>query len=104
MSSRGRPREHCPGPRHRRCDVVDDIAAAMSGSGAVLARSPAAAHLAASLGAPVAALDAGFRDRFDPAIRVLAGDLAAAVQTLLASKEALAIDAAVMTLDGAFAE
>jgi hypothetical protein len=76
----------------------------MTGSAAVVASSPAAAHLAASVGAPVAALVSGYRDRFDAAIPMLEDDLQAALQRILASNEALAIDEAVRTLDAAFAE
>ena len=83
---------------------LDDIAAAISGSVAVVASSPAGAHLAAALGAPVAAADAGIGDRFDPAIPVLTGDLTPAIAALIASRQTVNIDAAVQTLDGAFAE
>ncbi len=83
---------------------LDDIAAAMAGSAAVVARSPAGAHLAASLGAPVAALVPGSRDRFDPAIPVLDGDVPAALHALLTGTRTIAIDEAVRTLEGAFAE
>jgi hypothetical protein len=76
----------------------------MSGCVAVVASSPAGAHLAAGLGAPVSAADAGLGDRFDPAIPVLAGDLTPAIAALIASKQAVNIDSAVQTLDGAFAE
>ena len=60
---------------HRLPDWVglDDVAAAMSGSIAVLAITPAFAHLAASLRVPVAAVDNGIGDRFEPAIPVLTG-------------------------------
>ena len=40
---------------------------------AVVATTPAGAHLAASLGVAVTAIDTGSGDRFDPAIPVLAG-------------------------------
>jgi hypothetical protein len=83
---------------------LDDIAATISGAVATVASSPAGAHLAAALGAPVAAADAGLGDRFDPAIPVVAGDLTRAIAALIASKQAVNIDAAVQTLDGAFAE
>ena len=49
-------------------------------------------------------MDAGLGDRFDPAIPVLAGDLTPAIAALLAGKQMVNIDAAVQTLDGAFAE
>ena len=83
---------------------LDDIAAAMSGAAGVVARSPAGAHLAASLGAPVAALDGSFKGRLDPAIPVLDDDPAVAIQALLANTTPVAIEEAVQTLDGAFAE
>jgi hypothetical protein len=83
---------------------LDDIAAAMSGSEAALATSPAAANLAASLGVPVLAVDAGLGHRFDPVIPLLGGDIASALQRLLAGKEPVSIDTAMQTLDGAFAE
>ena len=83
---------------------LDDIAATISGSVAVVASSPAGAHLAAALGAPVAAVTPGLGDRFDPAIPVLTGDLTRAIAALIASKQGVSIDAAVQTLDGAFAE
>jgi hypothetical protein len=83
---------------------LDDIAATISGSAAVVAFSPAGAHLAAALGVPVSAADAGLGDRFDPAIQLLDGDLTAAVAALIAAKQPVNIDAALQTLDGAFAE
>jgi hypothetical protein len=83
---------------------LDDIAAAMSGSVAVVATCPAGAHLAASLGVPVSAIDFGLRDRFDPAIPPIHGDFPEAIQALLAGSHPVAIDAAIQTLDGAFAE
>lgn len=82
----------------------DDIAATLSGSVAVVASSPAVAHLAAGLGVPVAAVDTGLGASFDPAIPVLAGDLTSAVAALVAGKQAVTVDAAIQTLDGAFAE
>jgi hypothetical protein len=83
---------------------LDDIAAAMSGSVAVIATSPAGAHLAASLGVPVSAIDLGLRERFDPAIPMIDADIPDAVQTLLAGVHPVAIETAVQTLDGALAE
>lgn len=84
---------------------LDDIAAAMSGSGtAVVATTPAGAHLAASLGSRVSAIDTGLGDRFDPAIPMLSGDLTAPVHALLGEGNSVAIDGAVGTLDGALAE
>jgi hypothetical protein len=82
---------------------IDDIAAVMSGSAAVVATSPAGAHLAASLGASVAVIDTGLGDRFDAAIPVLAGDLPA-IRALLTGTHPVSIDKAIQTLDGAFAE
>jgi hypothetical protein len=83
---------------------LDDIAATFSGAAAVVASTPAGAHLAAALGAPVSAADAGIGDRFDPAIPMLAGDLTPAIAALIARKQSVNIDAAVLTLDCAFAE
>jgi hypothetical protein len=83
---------------------LDDIAAAISGSAAVVASSPPGAHLAAALGVPVSAIDSGVRDRFDPAVPVLEGDTPEAIRALLAGTRPVDIDAAVQTLDGALAE
>jgi hypothetical protein len=83
---------------------LDDVAAATSGSIAVLATTPAFAHLAASLGVPVTALETGTADRFDPAIPVLSAAGPDALQTLIAHAHPVAIDKAIETLDGAFAE
>jgi hypothetical protein len=83
---------------------LDDVAAAISGAVAVVASSPPGAHLAAALGVPVAAADAGLGDRFDPAIPVLGGDLTSAIAALVAGRQPVMIDAALQTLDGAFAE
>lgn len=83
---------------------LDDIAAAMSGAAAVVATSAAGAHLAASLGVSVSAVGTGQGRRFDPAIPVLDGDIAAAIQTLLAGGHPVGIHKAVETLDGAMAE
>jgi hypothetical protein len=82
---------------------LDDIAATISGAVAVVASSPAGAHLAAALGTPVSAADAGIGDRFDPAIPILVGDLTPAIAALIAGRQSVNIDAAVQTLDGAFA-
>jgi hypothetical protein len=70
----------------------------------VVATSPAGAHLAASLGVPVAVIDTGLGDRFEAAITVLTGDLLSAIRQLLAAKHPVTIDKAIQTLDGAFAE
>jgi hypothetical protein len=83
---------------------LDDIAAAMSGSVAALASSPAGANLAASLGVSVLAMDTGRGHRFDPVIPLLAGDVPSAIQALLAGKHPASIETAIQTLDGAFAE
>jgi len=83
---------------------LDDIAAAMSGSVAAVATSAAGANLAASLGVPVAAIDPGLGHRFDPVIPLLTGDVPSAIRSLLADMRQAAIDPAVGTLDGAFAE
>jgi hypothetical protein len=83
---------------------LDDIAAAILGSVAVVASSPAGAHLAAAMGVPVSAVDTGLGARFDPAIPMLDSDLTMAIATLIAGEQVVNIDAAVQTLDGAFAE
>jgi hypothetical protein len=99
-----------PGVRSERVHTLpvwvglDDIAAAMSGSVAAVATSPAGANLAAALGVPVMAITPGAGHRFDPAIPLLAGDIAYAVQSLVGGKYPVDIQAAVQTLDGAFAE
>ena len=83
---------------------LDDIAAAMSGSVAAVAMSPAGAHLAASLGVPISAIDLGTRERFDPAIPMLDADIPDAIPRLVAGGHPVAIDTAIQTLDGALAE
>jgi hypothetical protein len=83
---------------------LDDIAATMSRSAAVVATSPAGAHLAASLGASVSVADATQRHRLDPAISVIEGDMTDAIQAMLAGAHPVAIDAAVETLEGALTE
>lgn len=83
---------------------LDDIAATMAGGVAVLASTPAGAHLAAALGVPVSAADAGLGDHFDPAIPMLGGDLTPAIAALIAGRQPAVIDAAIQKLDGAFAE
>lgn len=83
---------------------LDDVAATMSESMAVVATTPAGAHLAASLGVAVTAIDTGSGDRFDPAIPVLPVVAPDALQTLIAGTRPRAINKAVETLDGAFAE
>lgn len=81
---------------------LDDVAATMSGSVAVVATSRGGAHLAAALGVPIAAVDGDDANRFDPAIPLLGADLAAAVRALLVDPKPVAIDVALQTLDGAF--
>ena len=83
---------------------LDDIAAAMFRSAAVVATSPAGAHLAASLGAPVSVADATQRYRVDASIPVLEGDMTSAIQTMLAGAHPAAVDKAVETLDAALTE
>jgi hypothetical protein len=83
---------------------LDDIAAVMAGSLAVVATSPAGAHLAAGLGAPVSVIDTGLGSRFDTSIPMLGGDLTTALQALVAGGQAVALDGALQTLDGAFSE
>ena len=83
---------------------LDDIAAAMSGSAALVATSPAGAHIGASLGVPVAAVETGLGRRFDASILMLAADGPAAVQELLAVGHPAPIGAATQTLEGAFGE
>ena len=83
---------------------LDDVAAAMSGSMAVLAATPAGAHLAASLRVPVTAVATGIGDRFDPAIPRLTAVAPDALQALITGARPAAIDRAIGTLDGAFAE
>jgi hypothetical protein len=83
---------------------LDDVAAAMAGSAAVIATSPAGAHLAASLSTPVSALAARLGHRFDPAIPILADDLPTAVAALLMARPQVTTEDAARTLDGALAE
>ena len=83
---------------------LDDVAAAMSGSIAVVATTPAGAHLAASVGVPVTAIGTGGGDRFDPAIPVLPVVAPDALESLIAGAHPVVIDKAVETLDGALAE
>jgi hypothetical protein len=83
---------------------LDDIAATMSGSAAMIATSPAGAHIGASLGVPVAAFETGLGRRFDASIPMLAADVLAAVKELLAAGHPARIGPATRTLEGAFAE
>jgi hypothetical protein len=83
---------------------LEDIAATMSGCVAVVATSSAGAHLAAALGAPVAAVDTVDRNRFDPVIPLLGADLAGGVRALLVHPTPVAIDVPSQTLLGAFAQ
>ena len=64
---------------------LDDVAAALSGAAAVVASSPAGAALASSFEVPVVAVATERRGRFDAAIPLLDGDLAAGIASLLAS-------------------
>jgi hypothetical protein len=83
---------------------LDDIAAAISGSAAVIATTPAGAHLAAGLRAPVGAWVMGSAGRFDPSIPLLTSDLSVHIGALLARGGQPATGAALKTLDGAFSE
>ncbi len=83
---------------------LDDVAATMSRSAAVIATSPAGAHLAASLGASVSVADATQRHRVDASIPVIEGDMTDAIQGMLAGAHPVAIDKAVETLDAALTE
>lgn len=83
---------------------LDDIAAALSGSLAAVASTPAGANLAASLGVSVLAMGTGRGHRFDPVIPLLGEDVPPAIHALLAGEHPASIDTAIQTLDGAFAE
>jgi hypothetical protein len=83
---------------------LDDIAAALSGATGVVATSPAGAHLAAALGAPVVAIETGAGARFFDGIAVLDGELQGPLQKLLATGAPIDITEAVTTLDAAFGE
>jgi ethanolamine utilization microcompartment shell protein EutS len=83
---------------------LDDIAAAMSGSVAVIATSPAGAHLATSLGVPAGAVETGLGDHFDPAIPMLSLDGPDALKALVAGGHPAATEKTIATLDGALAE
>ncbi len=83
---------------------LDDVAATMSGAAAVVATTPAGAHLAAALGVPVAAVDGEGSKRLDPAIPLLGADLADGVRALLGDPRPVALDGALQTLDDAFRE
>jgi hypothetical protein len=83
---------------------LDDLAATISGAVAVVASSPAGAHLAAAFGVPASVVDIGLAASVDPAVPVLAGDLTPAIAALVAGKHPAPVEAAVQTLDGAFAE
>ncbi len=83
---------------------LDDIAAALSGATGVVATSPAGAHLAVALGAPVVALETGLGARFVEGISVIRGDIQDRVQTLLAKGTPVNSGAAASTLDAAFTE
>jgi hypothetical protein len=83
---------------------LDDVAAAISGATAVVATTPAGAHLAAALGTPVVAVETAGGDRLFASIPMVATDLTQHVAALLAGGQPVDIAAAVTTLDGAFAE
>jgi hypothetical protein len=83
---------------------LDDVAAAMSAAAAVLATTPAGAHLAASFGTPVALIGGEAGARCARGIPVLTSDLAAGIAALLAEGSSPDIGEAVTTLDAAFAE
>jgi hypothetical protein len=83
---------------------LDDIAATMSGAAAVVATTPAGAHLAAALGTPSGVVGSGAEGRFAPGFPVLTPDVSAGVAGLLADGSALDLTDAVNTLDAAFAE
>jgi hypothetical protein len=83
---------------------LDDVAAAMSGAAAVVATSPAGAHLAAALGTPAAVLGSAAASRSAPDIPVLATDVTPRVAALLVSGMPMDLAAAVKTLDSAFDE
>jgi hypothetical protein len=83
---------------------LDDIAAAMSGSLAVIATTPAGAHLATSLGVPVGVVETGIGDRFDRAIPVLSFDGPEALNALISGGSPAATETTIETLDGALTE
>jgi hypothetical protein len=83
---------------------LDDIAAAMSGAAAVVATTPAGAHLAAALGVPAAVVGSGAGARCAPGIPVLTADVSAGVAALLEGGSPLDLTDAVNTLDAALAE
>jgi hypothetical protein len=80
---------------------LDDIVAAMSGAASVIATTSAGAHIAASLGVPVAAIDVGETRRFSWAIPMITADDSSALQVLLAGSHPVDIDSDVRNLDGA---
>jgi uncharacterized small protein (DUF1192 family) len=79
---------------------LDDIVAAMSGAAAVVATTSAGAHMAASLGVPVAAFDIEETHRFSWAIPMISVDAPRPIQALLAANDPAAIDSDVRNLDG----
>jgi hypothetical protein len=83
---------------------LDDVAATMSGAAAVVATTPAGAHLAAALGTPAAVVGSRAGGRSAPGIAVLTAGVSAGVAGLLASGSPLDLTDAVNTLDAAFAE
>jgi hypothetical protein len=83
---------------------LDDVAASMSGAAAVVATTPAGAHLAAALGTPAGVVGGGAGGRCAPGIPVLTADVSAGVAALVASGSPLDLTETVNTLDVAFAE
>jgi hypothetical protein len=83
---------------------LDDVAATMSGAAAVVATTPAGAHLAAALGTPAALVGSGAGGRSASGIPFLTADVSAGVAALLATGSPLDLTDAVNTLDAAFAE
>ena len=84
--------------------ALDDIAAAMSGSLAVIATTPSGAHLGTSLGVPVGVVETGLGDRFDPAIPVLSLGGPDGLKALVAAGHPAATEKTIETLDGALTE
>ncbi len=80
---------------------LDDVVAAMSGSAAVIATTAAGAHIAASLGVPVAAIDIEETHRFASAIPMISTDLTPAIHALLAGGQQVAVDGDIRNLEDA---
>jgi hypothetical protein len=83
---------------------LDDVAAAMSAAAAVVATTPAGAHLAAALGTPAAVVGSAAGARCAPGIPVLIADVSSGVAALLGGGSPLDLTDSVNTLDAAFAE